>query len=283
MMEDIVVNPDRYVNNENENIKRGGQHVWISWTNTPILGNDGKVKEILSIGNDITLLKRSHLEFLGVISNKLRTSVVFIKQASAMLQQEKFGGLQEKQKPFVNCIVEESGKLEKMIANLLNFASLSDHNISSSKEAVKLADFIPASVEPLISAVKNKPVDLVLDIPDKCLAVNINSVYFEIAVDNLIENMIKFNDKTRIGIKISAKKENEEILISFSDNGAGIPLDEQKRILAEIYHPEMTLTGNVSGKGLGLALVKKIITASGGSVSIISEIGKGTTFTIKLR
>lgn len=409
IMEDIVNNPQKYVNNENENMTKDGRHVWVSWTNKPIFGDDGILKEILSIGNDITKLKETEVElkkanelaeaagsigtvicrpdwkikaangaagkylclditderseedivklffkyyspsvseekikglsqerlsfdlvrpasennkalylqvnrelfrmdkqvvsiifslqdvtekrkeeilkqdFLGVISHKLRTPVAFIKQSSSYLKSGKLGELSEKQKPFVNGIADEAEKLDNMISNLLNFVAISDKNISASKEEVRLSEAIPKIMKPLIDSVKNKPVDFELDCPDKGLSVNMSGSYFNLVIENLMENSIKFNDKSRISVRISVKKEGGLVLLSFSDNGSGIPAEEQERIFAEFYQPEKYFTGNVAGAGLGLSLVKKIMSASGGAVNLSSEIGKGSTFNLRFK
>jgi PAS domain S-box-containing protein len=62
MINDLLTNPQKYINNENENITKDGRHVWISWTNKPLLGTSGQLEEILSIGNDISQLKRIEVE-----------------------------------------------------------------------------------------------------------------------------------------------------------------------------------------------------------------------------
>lgn len=64
LVEDIVNNPGRYVNNENENIRRNGERVWVAWTNKPVLGEDGRIEEFLSIGNDVTEQRRLEKELL---------------------------------------------------------------------------------------------------------------------------------------------------------------------------------------------------------------------------
>jgi signal transduction histidine kinase len=97
---------------------------------------------------------------------------------------------------------------------------------------------------------------------------------------NLVENAIKFNDKEIIKISISVKKAAQELEISIYDNGRGIPAEDQGKVFEKFYQIEKFFTGNVEGAGLGLALVKRLVSAYGGQIDLKSEIGKGATFTV---
>ena len=99
---------------------------------------------------------------------------------------------------------------------------------------------------------------------------------------NLVENAIKFNNKEVIKIAISVKKLAQELEISIHDNGRGIPAEDQGKIFEKFYQIEKFFTGNVEGAGLGLALVKRLVSAYRGQIDLKSEIGKGATFTITL-
>jgi signal transduction histidine kinase len=83
-------------------------------------------------------------------------------------------------------------------------------------------------------------------------------------------------------IKISVKNKDGIVVISVSDNGPGIAVENQEKIFAGFYQPEKFFTGNVAGAGLGLLLVKKIVTANGGTIDLKSEIGQGSTVTLSL-
>ena len=97
---------------------------------------------------------------------------------------------------------------------------------------------------------------------------------------NLVENAIKLNDKEVTKISISVKKSVQELKISIFDNGPGIPAEDQVKIFDKFYQIEKFFTGNVEGAGLGLALVKRLVSAYGGQIDLRSEIGKGAAFSI---
>ncbi|MFA6431224.1 MAG: ATP-binding protein [Candidatus Margulisiibacteriota bacterium] len=406
MIKDIMVNPQKYINNENENITKDGRHVWVSWTNKPILGADGKLQEVMCIGNDISRLKKAELElakakelaeaaghvgiivctpewkikainsgaknyfhldaaetsgldmlaiilknytpsisedqirdlsaphstfelmrpetdnnkalyllihkeflkspqqevasivlsvhditdqkkeellkqdFLGLISHKLRTPISVILQGTLMLQQDKTGTLQEDQKALFRGVTNEANRLNGLINNLINFISIGDQKITAEKEEIKVAEYLPRLINPILAQVIGKKTSLNIDCPDNGLAIQMGRSYFDLVIKNLIDNAIKFNDKDTIEIKISAKKENSKFHLTITDNGPGIAVEEQEKIFEMFYQTEKCFTGNVAGAGLGLALVKKIVTAFGGEISLNSDLGKGSAFTI---
>lgn len=408
MITDILANPQKYINNENENITRDGRHVWVSWTNKPIVDENGKLQEILSIGNDISRLKLVELElekakelseaagqtgiiictpdwkiksinsaarlfmhqenllpvgldvisvmksyyqlsltpeqiidpackhlnfdlirpesennkalylevnrelivnplqhavsivlavhdvtsqrkeemlkqdFLGLISHKLRTPIAVILQSTLLLQQDKTGRISEPQKSLLDSIAEESYKLNSLIANLLNFVTINNQNMLTSIDQINLCEQIPKITRPLISILKSKKVNCKTECLDKNILVQMNPTYFDLIIGNLVDNAIKFNDKDTIEICFSSVKEGKNINLTVSDNGPGIALEEQKKIFESFYQPEKCFTGNVTGAGLGLSLVNKIVKAYGGSISLKSDIGLGATFTITL-
>lgn len=408
MIKDIIAYPQKYVNNENENITHEGRHVWISWTNRPIMGEDGKTQEILCIGNDISRLKIVELElkkakelaeaashvgtiicspdwkitainaparrffhleetdptgqdalpiilknyqpsipesairdmsaphqifdlvrpetdntkalylqvhkeglispagktvsvvlsindiseqrreelikqdFLGLISHKLRTPITVILQTAQMLEQGIGCSTEEQRKKFLQNLIGEANKLNSLIENLLNFVTINRQDIACGKESVNIAETLPKIVDPMLKAVKDKKTVFSLDCPDKSLTAPMGQPCFEQMMSNILSNAIKFNDKGTIEIKVSAKKEPSSTVLEISDNGPGIPVEDQDKIFEGFYQIEKYFTGNVAGAGLGLPLVKKIVTAYGGTVSIKSDIGRGTTLKITL-
>ena len=145
-----------------------------------------------------------------------------------------------------------------------------------------LCDYLPLLVNPMIEGIKDKKIELKIDCPDKCYKVRTNKSHRDMIMKNLVENAIKFNDKEVIKISLSVKKSAQELEISINDNGRGIPAEDQGKVFEKFYQIEKFFTGNVEGAGLGLALVKRLVSAYRGQIDLKSEIGKGATFTVTL-
>lgn len=246
----------------------------------------GEVSGIVLTLRDVTEERMQEMmkqDFLGLISHKLRTPTSTIRQISSMFQQGQLGELGEKQKKFIDMIVGESFALEGLVLQLLNFVTINSQDIASAKEPINVAEYLPQLVKPMLAVVKEKKLDLDIDCPDKSITLNMNRVYFDTMMGNLIDNAIKFNDKDTIKINISVESSGGAILISVADNGPGIPAEEHNKVFEKFYQIEKNFTGNVKGAGLGLALVKKIVAAYGGTIALRSEIGQGARFIITLQ
>ena len=100
-------------------------------------------------------------------------------------------------------------------------------------------------------------------------------------LNNLIGNAIKYS-KEKPHITVTVHTENNEMIIAVEDRGIGIPKNETEKIFDRFYRVGDELTRKVKGSGLGLALVKELVLAHGGTVTANSEIDKGSTFTVSL-
>ncbi|MDE6373185.1 MAG: sensor histidine kinase, partial [Clostridia bacterium] len=103
--------------------------------------------------------------------------------------------------------------------------------------------------------------------------------YLEIVWNNLLSNAVKFTESGKI--IVSLKKDNGQAIVKISDTGCGISAETGKHIFEKFYQGDAS--HSQEGNGLGLALVKKVIDVIGGTVSVSSEIGKGSTFTVTLK
>ena len=98
---------------------------------------------------------------------------------------------------------------------------------------------------------------------------------------NLLHNAVKYSDPPR-QVSVELQREVDTVTLTVHDNGIGIPKHEQKRVFERFYRSDDTLTRVVEGSGLGLAMVKYIVEAHGGTVSVESQVGEGSTFAVIL-
>ena len=245
-----------------------------------------KVSNIIMTIRDVTDTRTEELmkqDFLSLMSHKLRTPLNVIAQSASIIQKENIcGPLNDKQKKYIESVLRQSRSLTHLIDELLKFTELNTMKLDLQKEEIVLCDYLPPLVRPMIEGIKDKKIELKIDCLDQCYMIRINKSHLDMIMRNLVENAIKFNDKEVIKIAISVKKSAQELEISIYDNGRGIPAEDQGKVFEKFYQIEKFFTGNVEGAGLGLALVKRLVSAYHGQIDLKSEIGKGATFTVTL-
>src|SRR6202011_2708369 len=102
----------------------------------------------------------------------------------------------------------------------------------------------------------------------------VDKIWMQQAIRNLIENAIKFNTKPQRHVRIGGRRvDDSKVELFVTDDGIGIPSEERTKIFQKFYQIEASFTGQVQGMGLGLALVKRVVEAHGGSVRVESQLG----------
>lgn len=126
---------------------------------------------------------------------------------------------------------------------------------------------------------KEKEIAMTFSIEPEARTIHVDSFYFDSCLRNLLDNAIKYSGNAPV-IRLTAKKKKKRILIAVADNGPGIPGKEQRSIFHSFFRSSNQ--SSVKGHGIGLASVKQIVKAHGGTVQLESEPGKGCLFTISI-
>ena len=164
---------------------------------------------------------------------------------------------------------------------MLGFTIIYSEKLALPKETIELKPYLSLITDPIIRLFKNKKTELNIDCPAG-VNLEMNKVYLDQIIGNLIENAIKFNDTNAAKISIVVKKIPGKVEFSVTDNGPGIPNEEYERIFEKFYQVEKYFTGQVEGTGLGLAIVKRLIEREGGEIRVESKLGQGSTFIFTL-
>lgn len=219
---------------------------------------------------------------LSSVSHDLRTPLAGIKAAASSLLQDDVHWSEEDRRAFALDIDSEADRLTRLVSNLLDLSRIEAGAISPVKEWEDLGDLIHRVVHRLQPRLDDHPV--LLDVPENAPPVQLDAVQIEQVLTNLIENAVKYSlpgTPIRVRADVRDGPAGREALIAVSDEGPGIPVLERDRIFDKFYR----LSGaarRAGGTGMGLAIVKGLVDAHGGRVSVENAPGHGSTFIVTL-
>jgi len=254
--------------------------------NARILRDDpGDTIGALMVLNDVTRLRqleKVRKEFVSNVSHELRTPLTSIRGFAEAL---KDGALDDKEnaRRFVDIIYRQANRLSLILEDILSLSRLDrdgDGETQIELQEDDLQNVVHAAVQICdINAVK-KGVKIDVSIDKNCMA-RINSLLLEEALTNLIDNAVKYSPENS-NISVECRKGKDNYTLSVQDQGNGIAAEHLPRIFERFYRVDKARSRKLGGTGLGLAIVKHIAQVHGGSVSVQSEVGKGSIFKIIL-
>jgi len=227
----------------------------------------------------LIFINKLQSEFVSVVSHELRSPLTSIKWSIEMIL-KKIQGVRDNDNIEVNYlkIVEENiRKAIKLINNLLDISRLEINNLYLKKEEVDLKELVLKVVYSLMSLIEARHLKIEYNFSNSCCSVFGDSDKLELVIQNLVDNAIKYSmDNGRIIININCFK--NDVKFSITDEGFGIPNDQQKFIFHKFFRADNAVKFKTEGIGLGLFIAKSIIDKLGGKIGFYSKEGKGTTF-----
>ena len=216
-------------------------------------------------------------DFIANVSHELKTPLAVIQNYGTLLQQPSLS--EEKRQEYAKAITNTSRRLANLITNILKMNKLETQQIYPKAETYELGEQLCECLLAFESAWEEKDLEIETDVEEEVL-VDTNAELLSLVWNNLFSNAVKFTEPGGT-ISLSLKAEGEFAIVRVSDTGCGISSEVGKHIFEKFYQGDTSHAAQ--GNGLGLALVKRVIDIVGGDISVSSEVGKGSTFTVKLR
>ena len=262
--------------------KTDGSHVPVGITYAALFERDERLVNIIANVRDMTRLREADdlkNTFISVISHELKTPVALIKGYAGTLRREDARWDQKTVRDSAAIIEEEADRLTQLIDNLLDASRLQAGALQLNRGDVALDQLARHIVKKF--RVEAAPHPLTLDFPPDFPTVSADATRLEQVLSNLINNAIKYSP-AHTAITIAGRVTPRDVIVTVTDHGLGIPLEEQARIFERFYRVEDALTRRTQGSGLGLYLAKAIIEAQRGRIWVTSAPGQGSTFAFAL-
>lgn len=244
-------------------------------------GKSENAQGALGVFIDVTRLERleqMRQEFLSNVSHELRTPLTAIL---AFIETLEAGAIDDKEasQRFLSIIRRNTIRMNELIEDILELSAIETGNIQVRASEVELSPIVSDVVASLAAKAAEKEVEVRNEVGPKT-TVHADPRRLEQMLTNLVENAIKFN-REQGTVKIRHERGARDRII-VEDTGEGIPAQHLERLFERFYRADRARSRELGGMGLGLAIVKHLARAHDGEVSVASEVGKGSTFTIEL-
>ncbi|HOK10145.1 MAG TPA: response regulator [Candidatus Hydrogenedens sp.] len=322
MILDIGKNPQKYIKNENENMKKNGERVWISWSNKAIYDDNGNIIEILCVGNDLTEHRHMEQEILKTkeqLEQKNRELMATIEQANRLAMKAEIASqtktlflahmsheirtplngiigilhllketdTNEQNQNLIQMALHNSEALLSLLNDLLDFSQIEAGSVSLRKEPFSPREIVEDIIQMFWQRAHKKQLEIGCliskDLPDHIIGDG--SKVRQILI-NLVGNAIKFTEQGEVCIELKViESTNNSALIRFevSDTGIGIPETEQDKIFLAFEQGSLKEEKKYEGTGLGLTISKQLVELMKGKMGLNKNIHGGTTFWFEIR
>lgn len=239
---------------------------------------------VVLVLHDVTELRRLEnlrREFVQNVSHELKTPLSAIAAYADTLLE---GGLEDDQqkRKFVERIAEQSERLSALIGDLLALGRMESEEHAFEVQPTDVSRIVTASVEAHRAVAEAKRLTLTAAGPADPVYGFADDDGLRTILDNLLDNAVNYTPAGG-SVAVRWRQDGDAVLIEVEDTGVGIAKEHQSRIFERFYRIDKARSREVGGTGLGLAIVKHLCQVFGGGVSVSSQLGQGTTFTVALR
>ncbi len=264
-------------------LAKDGHVVPVSVTVSPII-LDGRPVGAIEVFRDVTAeeeIDRMKSEFISLASHQLRTPLSTIKTYAHMLHDGFMGPVSSEQAGVIQTILTATTNMNELISTLLNIAKIESGSIAINSKRLDASQLIMDVIKQLSLSADGKNVALTFTLPKEHIGLRADSLIVKEILTNLVGNAIKY---TRNGgtVTIDVASQAHDVLFTITDTGMGIPKASQGKIFGKFFRAQNVVRQETTGTGLGLYVVKGLVSTLHGKVWFKSEENKGTTFYVSL-
>ena len=277
----ITQSPELMIYSQNVN----GEYISLRVRFALIRRESGFISGLVAVLHDTTEQEKEERErrlFVSNVSHELRTPLTSVKSYLEALDE---GALSEPVAPdFIRVSLDETNRMMRMVTDLLHLSRIDNETSHLDVELINFTAFITFILnrfDKMKSQDEEKKYELVRDYPITSVWIEIDTDKMTQVIDNILNNAIKYSPDGG-KITVNMKTTDDQMILSISDQGLGIPKEDLPKIFDRFYRVDKARSRAQGGTGLGLAIAKEIVKQHNGFIWAKSEYGKGSTFTIVL-
>ncbi|MDO8725309.1 MAG: HAMP domain-containing sensor histidine kinase [Candidatus Methanoperedens sp.] len=241
-----------------------------------------KMEELRLENERLVQANQVKADFLAVMSHELRTPLNAVLGFSTLLKQKVAGELNEKQERYVDNILTGGKRQLTLIDMILDMTRLEAGKLDLIIEKIN----VPDAIKDVLNLVKQQAQEHKVTVKTE-LDLALENIYtdeqrFKLIMFNLLDNAVKFSKPEGGNVVISSKKEGDMAKFSVSDNGIGISEEHAGKLFVSFKQIDSGIARKYGGLGLGLAIAKQLVELHGGTITVESKSGEGSTFTFSI-
>jgi PAS domain S-box-containing protein len=242
-----------------------------------------RTAELSAANAELARAARLKDEFLASMSHELRTPLNAILGLSEALQRNVYGEMNAKQLSSLRTIAESGGHLLALINDILDLSKIEAGKLTLNIDTVGTMMVCQASVRMIKQAAHSKKINVSLNLDPQATTVRADARRLKQMLVNLLSNAVKFTPEGgSIGLDVETEPGNQTIRFTVWDTGIGIPREKLGQLFRPFVQLDSGLARQYEGTGLGLSLVYRMARLHGGSIAVVSEVDKGSRFSIIL-
>lgn len=221
-------------------------------------------------------------DFINNMTHELKTPIASISLAAQMLNDDSVPKSEKMMKHLVGVVSDETKRLRFLVEKVLQMSMFDRKKSSFKKKRLDLNEMVETIANSFSLRVEHTGGKINVDIEAVDSTIYVDEVNFQNVIFNLMDNAVKYRKPDKpLDVTLKTWNDDKWLYLSVSDTGLGMKKEDQKKIFEKFYRVHTGNVHDVKGFGLGLAYVKKVVDLHGGDIKVDSELGKGTTFTMK--